>query len=157
MKIQLQELKSGGIGYVYRWAKNRIAWEIEKRRPQAETQADDGEAHFHNAEIEAAFLKAVASYQVRPWSGRVALYRPPMVGKWQVAEDRLVDKDRAYVLADNDWGQFVSDLSVLEVPGDHDSMVLEPNVRVLAAHIRKAIEDAEEADQVIVPFRRAAG
>lgn len=157
MRIQLQELKSGGIGYVTRWAKNRIAWEIEKRRPQAETQVDDGEAHFHNAEIEAAFLKAVASYEIRPWSGRVALYRPPMVGKWQVAEDRLVDKDRAYVLADNDWGQFVSDLSVLEVPGDHDSMVLEPNVRVLAAHIRKAIDDAEEADQVIVPFRRAAG
>ena len=80
-----------------------------------------------------------------------------MVGKWQVAPDRLVDKDRAYVLADNDWGQFVADLSVLEVPGDHDSMVLEPNVRVLASHIRNAIEDAEEAGQVIVPFRKAAG
>ncbi|WP_370227186.1 SDR family NAD(P)-dependent oxidoreductase [Cognatishimia sp.] len=157
IKIQLQELKSGGVGYLYRWAKNRIAWEIQKRRPHGETHADEGEAQFHNAEIEAAFLRAVSTYQVRPWSGRVALYRPPMVGKWQVAEDRLVDKDRAYVLADNDWGQFVADLSVLEVPGDHDSMVLEPNVRVLASHIRKAIEDAEEADQVIVPFRRAAG
>jgi thioesterase domain-containing protein/acyl carrier protein len=157
LKIQLQELKSGGIGYLYRWAKNRIAWEFEKRRPQAETQSDDGETQFHNAEIEAAFLKAVANYTPQSWDGRVSLYRPPMVGKWQVAEGRLVDKDRAYVLPDNDWGQFVSDLSVLEVPGDHDSMVLEPNVRVLAAHIRKAIEDAEEADQVIVPFRRAAG
>ena len=61
------------------------------------------------------------------------------------------------MLADNDWGQFVADLSVLEVPGDHDSMVLEPNVRVLASHIRKAIEDAEEAGQVIVPFRKAVG
>ena len=157
MAIQMQELKSGGIGYVYRWAKNRVAWELQKRRSSDATDADEGETQFHNAEIEAAFLKAVANYQVRPWQGRVALYRPPMVGKWQVAPDRLVDKDRAYVMADNDWGQFVADLSVLEVPGDHDSMVLEPNVRVLAAHIRKAIEDAEEADQVIIPFRRAAG
>jgi thioesterase domain-containing protein len=31
-------------------------------------------------------------------------------------------------------------LQVIEVPGDHDSMVLEPNVRVLAARLRKVIE-----------------
>ena len=157
MAIQLQELKSGGLGYVTRWAKNRIAWEFEKRRAKPATEAESAETQFHNAEIEAAFLRAVETYEVKPWAGRVALYRPPMVGKWQVAPDRLVDKDRAYVLADNDWGQFVADLSVLEVPGDHDSMVLEPNVRVLASHIRKAIEDAEEAGQVIVPFRKAVG
>jgi hypothetical protein len=35
-------------------------------------------------------------------------------------------------------------------------MVLEPNVRVLASHIRKEIETAERANSVVVPFRGAA-
>jgi thioesterase domain-containing protein len=154
MKIQWLELKGGGLGYLYRWAKNRILWEFEKRRPAAETEEAD--TQFHNAEIEAAFYRSLPKYQVQSWDGRVALYRPPLVGKWQVAQDRWVNSERTYVLEDNDWGQFVPDLHVTEVPGDHDSMVLEPNVRVLAAHIRKEIEKAERGKAVILPFRRAA-
>lgn len=154
MKIQWLELKQGGVGYLYRWVKNRILWEFEKRR-QPDATEDDG-AQFHNAEIEAAFYRALPKYQVQAWAGRVALYRPPLVGKWQVASDRWVNSERTYVLADNDWGQHVKDLHVTEVPGDHDSMVLEPNVRVLAAHIRKEIERAERGKAVILPFRRAA-
>jgi hypothetical protein len=35
---------------------------------------------------------------------------------------------------------FVSDLVVREVLPDHDALVLDPNVRVLAAHIRRALD-----------------
>lgn len=154
LKIQWIELKQGGVGYLYRWAKNRILWEFTKRRQPEDTEEEG--AQFHNAEIEAAFYRALPKYQVQPWEGRVALYRPPLVGKWQVAADRWVSSERSYVLSDNDWGQYVGDLQVTEVPGDHDSMVLEPNVRVLASHIRKEIERAERGKAVILPFRRAA-
>lgn len=154
LKIQWLELKKGGVGYLYRWAKNRILWEFAKRREPEASEEDGGQ--FHNAEIEAAFYRALPKYQVHPWEGRVALYRPPLVGKWQVAANRWVNSERTYVLPDNDWGQYVADLHVTEVPGDHDSMVLEPNVRVLAAHIRKEIERAERGKAVILPFRRAA-
>ena len=72
-----------------------------------------------------------------------------------MGDGRLVDGDRAYVFHDNDWGQWVPGVQVFEVPGDHDSMVLEPNVRVLATRMKKVIEAAEKnhsrADQ-----RRAA-
>jgi hypothetical protein len=34
---------------------------------------------------------------------------------------------------------------VIEVPGDHDSMVLEPNVRVMVAKLRGFLEAAEAA------------
>ena len=44
---------------------------------------------------------------------------------------------------DNDWGLVAPQVEVHEVPGDHDSMVLEPNVRVLAALMGRAIEEAE--------------
>lgn len=60
-----------------------------------------------------------------------------------MGDGRLVDHQRAYVFHDNDWGQFVPGIEVVEVPGDHDSMVLEPNVRVLAARMKRAIETAE--------------
>ena len=47
---------------------------------------------------------------------------------------------------------------VHEVPGDHDSMVLEPNVRVLAALMRRAIEAAEARaagkGAIVVPGQR---
>ncbi|MDO6725759.1 SDR family NAD(P)-dependent oxidoreductase [Cognatishimia sp. 1_MG-2023] len=155
LKIQLHELKTGGVGYVLRWAKNRVLWEIQKRRAPDVTQDESG-AQFHNAEIESAFYRALPKYQMHSWNGRVALYRPPLVGKWQVGPDRWVNSERTYVLHDNDWSSWTPNLTVTEVPGDHDSMVLEPNVRVLAAHIRKEIEQAESATQVVVPFRKAA-
>lgn len=155
LRIQLQELKKGGVSYVLQWAKNRVLWEIQKRRAPDITQDDVG-AQFHNAEIEAAFYRALPKYSMHRWNGRVALYRPPLVGKWQVGPEKWVNSERTYVLHDNDWGSWTPNLTVIEVPGDHDSMVLEPNVRVLAAHIRKEIEKAETAAQVVVPFRKAA-
>jgi hypothetical protein len=47
------------------------------------------------------------------------------------------------VFHDNGWGQHVPGIDVYEVPGTHDSMVLEPNVRVMAARLRSCILEAE--------------
>jgi thioesterase domain-containing protein len=47
------------------------------------------------------------------------------------------------VLPDNDWTGFAPEIEVFEVPGTHDSMVLEPNVRVLGARIKRVIDTAE--------------
>ncbi|MBA84254.1 MAG: polyketide synthase [Rhodobacteraceae bacterium] len=141
MEIQKQELKAGGLGYIAKWAINRVKWEIAKRRG---IQPDQPEAahSFHNAQIEEAFLRSVAKYRVRPWDGPLCLFRPPLVGKWEVGPGRWVNSERAYVLDDNDWAQHAPNIAVYEVPGDHDSMVLEPNVRVLAARIRECISEA---------------
>ena len=153
MVIQWQELKEKGPGYIAKWAVNRIRWEFAKRRQVAET--GDAPAQFHNAEIEAAFLTSLNTYQLQRWDGPLMLYRPPLQGRWQVAPDRLVNSERAYVLHDNDWGQWAPAVEVFEVPGDHDSMVLEPNVRVLASRIRDAI-NAAEATPKQQPQKKAA-
>ncbi|APZ52509.1 type I polyketide synthase [Salipiger abyssi] len=157
MMIQWQEARAKGLFYPLIWARNRIRWEIAKRQTKDSTEAEHS---FHNAEIEAAFLTAVAQYRVRAWDGRLVLYRPPLVGKWQVSQGRMVNSERAYVMHDNDWGQFVPHVEVHEVPGDHDSMVLEPNVRVLAGLMREAITGAEAqrrgAEVVEFPGHRAA-
>ena len=140
LRIQWAEAKAKGLFYPFIWAKNRIAWEIAKRRDAGATEESHG---FHNAEIEAAFYRAIAGYTPRAWNGRLVLYRPPLVGKWTVSKGQMVNSERTYVTHDNDWGLYVPHVEVHEVPGDHDSMVLEPNVRVLAALMREAIEGAE--------------
>ncbi|MEZ5714962.1 MAG: SDR family NAD(P)-dependent oxidoreductase [Paracoccaceae bacterium] len=141
--IQLQELKAGGFAYPFKWLGRRVAWEIAKRRKNGAEPAENAEVSFHNSAIEQAFLGAVAQYDLKPWDGPLALFRPPLVGKWQVSGGAWVNSERAYVTHDNDWTPIAPLIEVVEVPGDHDSMVLEPNVRVLAARMRRAIEDAE--------------
>ncbi|MDQ2089352.1 type I polyketide synthase [Marimonas arenosa] len=150
MAIQLHELKAGGFAYPVKWLVRRVAWEFEKRRSKDVDPAEKAEVSFHNAAIEQAFLGAVAQYELKPWDGPLVLFRPPLVGKWRVSGGAWVNSERAYVIPDNDWTPYVPLIEVVEVPGDHDSMVLEPNVRVLAARMRRAIEDAEN------PAARAA-
>ncbi|MBP6738179.1 MAG: hypothetical protein KA139_12130, partial [Rhodobacteraceae bacterium] len=60
------------------------------------------------------------------------------------------------VFTDNDLTRFAPALEVTEVPGDHDSMVLEPNVRTLAARLRAALAEAEGGPGRVVPFRPVA-
>lgn len=88
-------------------------------------------------------MESVGKYQVRPRKGPLALFRPPLMARWEVAPGRLVNSERQYLFPDNDWTRFVPTVEVYEVPGDHDSMVLEPNVRVLASRIKRVLERAE--------------
>lgn len=154
MVIQWHELREKGAAYPFRWAYNRLRWELSKRRQIDHT--GDQPAQFHNAEIEAAFLASLPRYQLKPWDGALMLYRPPLQGRWQVAPDRLVNSERAYVLHDNDWSQWAKNLEVFEVPGDHDSMVLEPNVRVLAARMRDAIAAADASTDIPSEIKQKA-
>ncbi len=139
--IFVQDIRRQGLGHLLGWPLRRIRWEITKRTAPAPEAAPDHA--FHNAAIEAAFMEAVTKYQVQPWDGRLALFRPPLVGHWTVSGGQKVSSERSYLLDDNDWTQFIPDIEVFEVPGDHDSMVLEPNVRVLAARIKECITSAE--------------
>ena len=54
-----------------------------------------------------------------------------------------VSRAKEYVFEDNDLTRFAPNLDIVEVPGDHTSMVLEPNVRVMAARLRAVIAKAE--------------
>ncbi|WP_050930381.1 type I polyketide synthase [Aestuariivita boseongensis] len=139
--IKLQEFRRKGLGYLREWAANRLAWELAKRQGQA---ADDGGAQFNNTKIEMAFRQAVSAYQVTPWDGNLILFRPPLDRHWKVSGGRFVSAEREYVLYDNDWTRFAPNLTVIEVPGDHDSMVLAPNVRVLGAKLRDQIARTEQ-------------
>ena len=98
---------------------------------------------FNNKAIEAAFINALARHVLKPWDGNLVLFRPPLDRRWKVSGSRYVSTAKEYVFEDNEWGQWAGNLTVIEVPGDHDSMVLEPNVRALAAEMKRCIEKAE--------------
>jgi thioesterase domain-containing protein len=73
------------------------------------------------------------------------LLRPPLEKLWKVSGGLWVDSEREYVYHDNQWGQYMPDLEIVEVSGDHDSMVLVPHVRNLAAKLRSRLASAEDA------------
>jgi acyl transferase domain-containing protein/thioesterase domain-containing protein/acyl carrier protein len=139
--IKVSNFRKKGVGYVIEWAKARYAWEMRRFLPVEEAAPE--EAMFHDKAIEAAFISALARYNLKRWDGKLVLFRPPLDRRWKVSGGRHVSTAKEYVFEDNEWGQWADNLTVIEVPGDHDSMVLEPNVRVLAAEMKRCIEEAE--------------
>nr|WP_281288819.1 type I polyketide synthase [Phaeobacter marinintestinus] len=151
--IKLQELQRKGIGYLSEWAGNRLRWEIEKRRALPQTVSAAPE--FNNRKIEDAFRESLGAYDLHPWDGPVVLFRPPLDRHWKVSGGKWVSKEREYVFDDNDWTGWAPHTQVVEVPGDHDSMVLVPNVSVLAEEMKAHIDRAEAEDLAWTPQRAA--
>jgi len=153
--IKLSELRKQGPGFFLDWAQAKLEWQREKKR-RRDRPAEDASHQFHNAAVERAFRDALPVYDLQARKGRTLLYRPPLDLHWKVTGGAHVSQAREYVHADNDWGRFAPALEVIEVPGDHDSMVLEPNVRVLAAHLRQALAEAERDTAGLPPLAQAA-
>ncbi len=137
--IKITELREKGPRYLLEWAQNRIAWEKSKRAGHVK---DTVGAQFNNTKIEAAFLQAVGQYQTPDWDGPIILLRPALDRRFKVSGGNWVSEAREYVFDDNEWKQFAPQVRVIEVPGDHDSMVLSPNVVVMAAELREVIFEA---------------
>jgi thioesterase domain-containing protein len=129
----MQEIRTKGPRYALEWVKDRAAWELSKHRAAPEDTPAPGS--FNNVAIEAAFREAAGAYHLRRWLGPITLYRPKLDHHWAVSGGAFVSAQREYVLPDNGWTQYCPQLDVVEVPGDHDGMVLVPNVGVLAGHL----------------------
>ena len=145
--MKLQDFDRERVAFFANWLRRRIAWERRKQRtdPASTRSAEE----FHNEEVEAAFRRALARYEGKPCGDqRVLLLRPRLRVAYRVSGDRLLNDERSLLRADNGWTPYVSALSILEVPGDHDSMVLEPNVRVMASHLREALTAADQRRNV---------
>ncbi len=154
--IKMQEIRAKGPKYLVEWAKNRIAWEMRDRSAPIAANATAG-AEFNNHKIEQAFLKAVGAYRTPDWDGPLTLFRPPLDHHYPVSGGNWVSGEREYVFEDNDWRQFAPHMDVIEVPGDHVSMVLAPSVTVLAQELREVIAAALEGDRAVdVPQATAA-
>lgn len=142
--IRLGEIREQKGAFVGEYLRKRRDWQRELRR-RTEGQGQTGTQNFHNDAIHAAFLAALPGFRMRVWDGPVTLYRPRLDHRWKVSQGRWVSTAREYVTPNNDWGPWLPRLEVSEVPGDHDSMVLEPSVRILAARIAQQLKAVDHA------------
>ena len=79
-----------------------------------------------------AFLAAHESYRPTPYPGRISL--------WRAQEE---DPGLAWVSADLGWQPFAAGgLDITVIPGNHQSLVLEPNIDQLVAGLRAALDEA---------------
>lgn len=154
--IKIAEFRAKGPGYLLEWARKRVAWELRQYRLRHGGPVAEAETEFNYAALEAAFRAALPLVRLTRREAPAVLFRPPLDHKWKVSRGGWVSAAKEYVYADNEWSQFAPNLQVIEVPGDHDSMVLEPNVRVLAAYLRRCLAEVEPSAEPGQPLSRAA-
>lgn len=153
--IRLQDIHRHGLRFFGTWVYERIAYEIERVRKR-QHHRDVTTEQFHDGEIEAAFYRALSRYEAKVYDGDVLLLRPALPQFYRLPSGLKLNKDRAPLREDNGWGPFITRLTVEEVTGDHDSMVLNPHVRALADHIRVAIANAQQQRLTAEKTRSAA-
>jgi acyl transferase domain-containing protein/thioesterase domain-containing protein len=141
-RMKLQDLRRYKLGFVRKWLQSRVDWEIEKRQKREAENLQGNVEQFNNEKIEKAFRQALLCYDVKPYAGKVTVFRPKPAVFYRLSGGRCLQQNRNILLEDNGWSDHVADLRVVEVPGDHDSMMLEPYVRILAECTREAIVDA---------------
>jgi hypothetical protein len=125
-------------------ARGRAAWRRKLIEQEGNRSAVE-QGELHSAAMETAFRRALERYEVRSYDGIINLFRPKLRPIHVFGPGRQIDVHRRFIFEDNGWSPFCQRVEISEVPGDHDSMVLEPNVRVLADRMRSAIGRAEAA------------
>ncbi|MDI6025814.1 beta-ketoacyl synthase N-terminal-like domain-containing protein [Corticibacterium sp. UT-5YL-CI-8] len=141
LSMKTQDLRRHRLGYLRQWVDARTRWREETaRKDRALAEGGDAPAEaFNNERIELAFRRALTLYEIAPYDGQVTLFRPKPSVHYRLPDGRLLMENRNIVQHDNGWSQSVAMLDVVQVPGDHDSMVLEPQVRVLATRMRRLL------------------
>ncbi len=146
VQIHLQRLKQDKHRYFLEWLRNRTRWELAKMAKVFRSDSrSENESSYHSAAIEAAFRRCLERYEIQKIDIPIHLFRPPLDLAHPIGPNRFANAAREIVISDNGWSEYSPDVHVIEVPGDHDSMVLDPNVRVLAGHLRKLLQRADQA------------
>ncbi len=136
LKQRLEGVRREGAGYFQRRAKARVKWELDRLRTEVRLRLllrEDVALPFDLREehLTRSFLTAAAQYHPQPYDGAVTLFRAQEVADVFAHAGRTLG-----------WGPYVRDITIHEVPGDHDSLVREPNVQVLTSRLRALLEQA---------------
>jgi acyl transferase domain-containing protein/thioesterase domain-containing protein/acyl carrier protein len=144
-----QDVRAKGPTFFADKIRQRIEWQREQRERASRADPSAADAvHFQSRRIGDAFMRALFRYKVPKVDVNVAVFRPKLHVRYRLSRGRMVDGERNFVSPDNFWTPHVGKLSVFEVPGNHDSMVLEPNVRVLVSQMKRVIDQVEHAPAV---------
>jgi len=145
LELHRQRLAKQGIGYFAASVKRRFA--NDRQRLQLLLNKPMGRLfpyELRSQNIELAFRKALTLYQLRPYAGDLLLFRPALDEANDLGDGKVVNSRGNFVDWHNGWKPWVQGaIHVHVVPGDHDNMVLEPQVRVLAPLLRQCLVEAQ--------------
>ncbi|MEM1249749.1 MAG: SDR family NAD(P)-dependent oxidoreductase [Acidobacteriota bacterium] len=145
IELQLIKWRQGGLLYPLDFLKQRLSWEQAKRRERkSHPDVERSPAIFRSAQIEQAFLTALDRYEPSYYAGTLHLFRPELDRAYKLSGRRTMNTARCFVREDNHWGELADHVDVTVVAGEHNSMVLEPHVRILANRLREALEAQPE-------------
>ncbi|MEO5725291.1 MAG: thioesterase domain-containing protein, partial [Ilumatobacteraceae bacterium] len=134
--MRLERLRAERMAYVKNVFVRRLKL-ARRRRDAARLDAivarhEVVPSELRELNVERAFMAAAAAYVLRPWSGRVVLMRAE---KLHYAFQELG--------ASYGWDEVVQgDFELMCVPGDHDTLVLEPNASRLVHLLRDTLDGA---------------
>lgn len=136
-------LREEGTAYAWKWLRKRVAWEWSRMGGDKKEERPGTPAEFRSEQVKDAFLEAVEHYELRPVEGLLTLFRPKLNCRFELTGDRFTNEFREIQDVCNHWLPFaLGGMDTYEVDGDHDSMVLEPHVRVLGARMRVSLKEA---------------
>lgn len=145
MRIHWRKLRSKGPKYIQEHFQRRANWmAAQERKQKGEALQDMSPAEHRSELIEAAFYEALEHYTVKTWNGVLTLFVPPL-GEHYDMGNRILSLGMEQYDELNHWEQYVNGtIDLHRVTGDHDSMVLEPHVRHLSAHLRASLAAARQ-------------
>jgi acyl transferase domain-containing protein/thioesterase domain-containing protein len=133
---RLEHLLEEGAGYLQRRARAKVErhmseLSVELRYRYALAQGLTLPLELRDLHLTRAFLEASDRYQPKRYEGKVTLFRA-----------REIQQVYRYVGPKLGWDAYIPSLEIVEVPGTHDSLVLEPNVQVLTQQLAHTLEAA---------------
>jgi thioesterase domain-containing protein len=136
MKHHLNRFMQEGPKYLGRRAKAKLTRRVDEisnvlkiRFYMSQNQPLPFE--LRDLQLARAFLEAADRYAPEPYPGPVTLYRASEVSPtFRHAGPKL------------GWDDLTPQMKVVEVPGDHDTLVYEPNVNVMTSHLGNALRQA---------------
>jgi len=160
--VRLRRLRDEHMGYL----KHIVMRRVDARRDAAQlARAEEIAARggvvpveLRDMHVQHSFVRAADKYVLRPWAGHVVLMRAEKTGF------EAEGLGPAY-----GWDEVVTGgVEVVEVPGNHDTLVLEPNATTLVQELRSTLDrtqagraerrtaDRRTADHGRTPDRRTA-
>ncbi|AEI66239.1 type I polyketide synthase [Corallococcus macrosporus] len=135
---RLRELRrEGAATYVSRKLRTKVERDGTRLLSQLKLRwyEQRGEAlpiELRNLQLTERFQLLASRYVPSPYAGPVTLFRA-----------QEIHAIYAHMGTSLGWEPLVPALNIREVPGDHDSLVREPNVHVLGRLLREALDDAQ--------------
>ncbi|AKQ67307.1 Non-ribosomal peptide synthase [Myxococcus hansupus] len=135
---RLRELRrEGAASYVSRKLRTKVERDGTRLWSQVKLRwyEQRGEAlpiELRNLQLTERFQALASRYVPHPYAGPVTLFRA-----------QEIHAIYAHMGTSLGWEPLVPGLNIREVPGDHDSLVREPNVHVLGRLLREALAEAQ--------------